>query len=72
MPSTIKEIKKKHESRLLQLTDVISVGIGKDDEGNPAIMVGLRRRNPQTESRIPERLEGYPVKVRRVGDIKAL
>jgi hypothetical protein len=48
------------------------VGIGRDDNGSPAIMVGLVRPNPETESQLPDQLEGYPVDVRIVGQIKAL
>ncbi len=72
MPPSIKDVKNQHEVRLLQLHGVISVGIGKDENGDPVIIVGLRRPSPQTESQIPTRLEGYPVQVRIVGDIKAL
>jgi hypothetical protein len=72
MPPSIKKVKKQHEVRLLQLPDVISIGIGKDENDNPAIIVGLRRPNPQTEEQIPANLEGYPVQLRIIGEIKAL
>ncbi len=71
MPSSIRDVKKKHEARLLRLPDVVSVGIGKDENGNPAIFVGLRRANRRTKSKIPARLEGYPVQIRIVGDVRA-
>ena len=71
MPPSIKDVKSRHEKRLLQLPGVISVGIGKDENGIPAIIVGLKSSNPQTESQLPTRLEGYPVQVRVVGEIKA-
>lgn len=70
MSSSIKDVKSRHEARLLSLPDVVSVGIGRDENGNPAIVVGLRRLNPVTESRLPTELEGYPVRVRIVGEIK--
>jgi hypothetical protein len=71
-PPSIRDVKAKHERRILQLPDVVSVGIGRDDNGSPAIMVGLVRPNPETESQLPDQLEGYPVDVRIVGQIKAL
>jgi hypothetical protein len=71
MPPSIKEVKTRHEKRLMQLPDVISVGIGKDKSGVPAIIVGLKSSNPETESQLPTHLEGYPVQVRYVGEIKA-
>ena len=71
MPNSIKDVKTLHEERLLQLPGVVSVGIGQDENGNPAIIVGLERSDPETESRLPTLLEGYPVVVRIVGRIKA-
>ena len=71
MPNSIKDVKTQHEERLLQLPGVVSVGIGQDENGNPAIIVGLERSDPETESRLPTLLEGYPVVVRIVGRIKA-
>jgi hypothetical protein len=71
MPSSIRDVKSRHEARLLTLPDVVSVGIGRDENGNQAIIVGLRRSNPATESRLPTELEGYPVRIRIVGEIKA-
>ena len=70
MPPSIKEVKKRHENRLLQLPGVVSVGIGKDKNGIPAIVVGLKGSNPDTESRLPAQLEGYPVQVRYVGAVR--
>jgi len=71
MPNSIKDVKTKHEERLLQLPGVVSVGIGQDKNGNQAIIVGLEHSDPETESQLPTLLEGYPVVVRVVGRIKA-
>jgi hypothetical protein len=71
VPKTIKEIKTQHEAQMLRLPGVVSVGIGQDESGNTAIIVGLEHPHPQTESQLPDRLEGYPVVVRVVGRIKA-
>lgn len=71
MPNSINDVKAQHEERLLQLPGVVSVGIGQDKNGNPAIIVGLAHPDPETESQLPNRLEGYPVLVRIVGRIKA-
>jgi len=71
MPNLINDVKAQHEERLLQLPGVVSVGIGQDENGNPAIIVGLAHPDPETESQLPNRLEGYPVLVRIVGRIKA-
>ena len=71
MPTSIKEVKTQHEARLLQLPGVVSVGVGQDENGNSAIIVGLERPEPETESQLPSRLEGYPVVIRIIGQIKA-
>lgn len=71
MPLSIKEVKKQHETRLLQLPGVVSVGIGLDENGQSAIIVGLDKPSPETEARLPAQLEGYPLVLRIVGSIKA-
>ena len=71
MPISIKEVKEQYEVQLLQLPGVVSVGIGRDDNGKPAIVVGLERSNPATEAQLPHRLEGYPVVLTIVGQIKS-
>ena len=68
---SIREVKTRHETELLALPGVVSIGIGQDKEGHPAIIVGLDRTRPETEAQLPERLEGYPVLVQLVGRIKA-
>ncbi len=65
MSNSIKDVKTQHEERLLQLPGVVSVGIGQDEKGNQAIIVGLERPDPETESQLPTLLEGYPVVVRQ-------
>jgi hypothetical protein len=71
MPSSINDVKARHEAALLRLPDVVSVGIGLDENSNPAIIVGLKRPNPETESQLPTQLQGYTVLVRIVGEIRA-
>jgi hypothetical protein len=71
MSPSIQEVKQKHEARFLNFPNVASVGIGLDPNGNQAIIVGLDKPNPETESKIPAIVDGYPVVVRIVGAIKA-
>ncbi len=71
MPASIQEVKAKHSDELMAQPGVVSVGIGKDAEGNPAIIVGLDRARPETEAEIPDSLEGYPVVTRVIGPIRA-
>jgi hypothetical protein len=71
MRRSIKDVKKRHEASLLQLAGVASVGIGLDPNGRSAIIVGLDRPNAETETQIPAEIEGYPIRIRVVGTIKA-
>ena len=70
MPPSIQEVKKQHEADFFNLAGVVSVGIGLDSNGHQAIIVGLERPDPETEAKIPARIEGYPVVVKIVGAIK--
>ena len=71
MESSIQEVKKQHEQRLLGLPGVVSVGIGLDQNSQPAIIIGLDGSNPEIEAQLPTTLEGYPVILKNVGPIKA-
>jgi hypothetical protein len=71
MSLTIQEAKAKHESRVMAIPGVVSVGIGLDAQGNPIIVVGLDGPRPETVEKLPATLEGYPVQWRIVGPVKA-
>jgi hypothetical protein len=71
MTSSIKDVKKRHEARLLKLPGVVSVGIGLNRNGQSAIIIGLDGPNEEREGQLPSMLEGYPVEVRIVGTLKA-
>ena len=71
MSPSIQEVKKQNEKQLLDLPGVVSVGIGLDANGNPAIIVGLEAPNPEMEAKIPDTLQGFPVVVRAIGPLKA-
>lgn len=68
----IREVKDRHEGRLLSIPGVVSVGIGKSPDGTPAIVVGMDRHRPETLPEIPGELEGYRVRVEIVGRIRPL
>jgi hypothetical protein len=68
---TISEVKRAHEAMLIALPDVVSVGIGRDENGEAAIVVGLARDNERTIALVPEKIEGYPVIVKITGAIRS-
>lgn len=71
MALTIQEAKARHAQRLLALPGVVSVGVGRDAQGREAIVVGLDRARPETQSRLPAELEGYRVRVQVIGPVRA-
>jgi hypothetical protein len=66
----IKEVKKDHERRLLAIPGVVSIGLGRDKAGNPAIIIGLDCPRPETERQLPTKLESYPVRIQVIGPIR--
>lgn len=71
MSQSIKDVKARHEARLLALPGVVSVGIGRAEDGTSAIIVGLDAPRPNMAPQIPQSLEDFPVVVQVVGPIKA-
>ena len=71
MPPSIRDTKAKYQDELLAKPGVVSVGIGKDRDGNPVIIVGLDSERPDTVQALPRELDGYPVRVEVVGTIRS-
>jgi len=71
MTPSIQDVKKKHAARLMSLPGVVSVGIGRDSQGNAAMIVGLDSPRSETQARIPPQLDGYPLLIQIVGPLKA-
>jgi hypothetical protein len=71
MTPSIQDVKKKHEARLMSLPGVVSVGIGRDPQGNPAVIVGMDSPRAETQAQIAPQLDGYPLLIQIVGPLKA-
>lgn len=71
MTPTIQEVKARHKGRLMTMPGVVSVGLGQKPDGTRVIVVGLDRRRPATMAQLPQILDGYPVSVEFVGEIRA-
>jgi len=71
MTPSIQDVKKKQEARLMSLPGVVSVGIGRDPQGNPAVIVGMDSLRAETQAQIPTQLDGYPLLIQIVGPLKA-
>lgn len=71
MGKSIQDVKTRHEARLMAMSGVVSVGIGLDEDGNPAIVIGIESESRLNELSLPEELESFPIKVQVVGTIRA-
>lgn len=72
MTPSIAEVKQQHEARLLALPGVVSVGIGRDDEGQVCIVIGMSRQQPQSQTKIRKLLGDTPYTVEVIGSVKPL
>lgn len=61
----------RHADALMRMRGVISVGIGKTDDGRAAVVVGIIG-DESTARSLPKELDGVPVVVKRTGRIDAL
>ncbi len=57
----------KHAGRLMRMKGVLSVGIGRTDDGRPAIVLGMDTNEPEILETIPKTLDGIPVIYDRAG-----
>ena len=71
MAANMCDVKTRHEQQFLQMPGVVSVGIGLDDNGNSAIVIGLERITEAATADFPRQLEGYNVVLREVGSVKS-
>lgn len=71
MPATIQEVKAKHGEALMRRPGVLSVGIGRGQDGEPVIVVGVDRQQADTAASLPASLDGYAVRVELMGTLKA-
>ncbi len=69
--ASITEVKSKHESRLLSLPGVVSVGIGRASDGRTVIVIGVEGKAGVEGPDLPKQLEGYPVRVDVIGPVRA-
>jgi len=62
-----------HDKEFLAIPDVVGVYVGVLEDGRTACLkVMLARKNPETERKIPNLLEGYPVVVELTGEIRPM
>ena len=67
----IQEVLKRHTDELMAVTGVVGVAEG-ESQGAPCIRVFVVGRNPELLRRIPDALEGYPLRIEESGEFQAL
>jgi hypothetical protein len=69
------DVLKSHTPELMGIEGVVGTGEGKLGDqpgGRPVILVLVARRTPEIDARIPKEIEGYPVEIRAVGEVRKL
>ena len=69
MEKSIRDIKAEHESQLMAMPGVVSVGLGQDTAGDPVIIIGVESVEHSRALALPQELQEYPVKVQVIGTI---
>jgi hypothetical protein len=67
----IKAVLRQHAAALMAIPGVVGVAQGQRD-GRPCIAVYVVEKTPELAQKIPGTLEGYPVIIEAIGEIKAL
>ncbi|HXV89728.1 MAG TPA: hypothetical protein VD707_00070 [Gemmatimonadales bacterium] len=67
VPPTIEEAKARYAPEFMRLPGVVSVGIGRDVDGAPVLVVGLDQERPETRAALPRQVEGHGVRVEVTG-----
>jgi hypothetical protein len=67
---SIEEVLMKYTDNLMSIHGVVGTGQGLFD-GKSCIKVFVVKKTPELEDKIPENLEGYPVKIKETGVIRA-
>ncbi len=68
---TAYEVVRAHTPELMKIPGVVGTGEG-EVKGSPAVLVLVSRRTSEVNRMVPKHLEGYPVEVRVVGDVRPL
>lgn len=67
---TVREVKDRHEGKLMSFKEVTGVGIGTC-EGKPCIKVYVESLTPEIQGAIPSEIEGFQVRIEVTGEITA-
>lgn len=72
MPAkTIEQVQEEHTDDWMAIPGVVGTAIGQC-EGKPCILILTASNTEQVRQKIPSTIEGYPVVVRHIGEVRAL
>jgi hypothetical protein len=60
-----------HAPDLMNIPGVVGTAESRLDDGRPCILVLVTRLTPELRAKLPEQIEGWPVKVEASGEIHA-
>lgn len=70
-----RKVSRAHAEALLSKANVVGVGVGEGRTGQVTLVVMLKQKLPRVELReedlVPEEIEGIPVEIRVVGELRA-
>ncbi len=61
-----------HVDGLMAIPGVVGVAVGALDDGTLCIKVLVAKKTPEHRTRIPKKIEGYPVVIEESGEIRAM
>jgi len=67
----IRDVLRRHGARWMALDDVVAVGIGSLQGDRHGIVVSVRSKTEEVQEAVPDSVEGVPVELRVVGDVRA-
>lgn len=70
-----RNVSRAHARDLLAKANVVGVGVGQQQGGSVTLVVMVERKLPRSQlaeaDLVPAEIEGFPVEVREVGELKA-
>jgi hypothetical protein len=68
----IKKVKNQFEKDWFKIEEIVAVGIGKISSDKLGIIISVKKNLPKIQKLIPSMVNGIPVKIEEVGEIKIL
>ena len=69
--NTIEEVLKDHTDQLMSIPGVVGTAQGICNN-KPCIKVYVLKKTPELDKKIPENIEGFPVSIEEIGEIRPL